>query len=186
MKKISVTLALSLAIVIFILGMGTGYYFTPEYSAMNTQSKMDLGAADTLVDLRYLNAMISHHRGALLLAEQIATQTSRPELKQLATEIRTNEPKLIEELYGWKKAWYADTRSVRDPIVANLGTTDATVDLRFLNALIAHHEAGIRMTQEIRAKSSRTEVLNNADAVENFLQTTLVSLKQNRAEWFSI
>ena len=107
-------------------------------------------------------------------------------MQALAAEINENEPKLIAELYSWKKNWYADTRPVKDPIVANLGTADDTVDLRFLNALIAHHEAGIQMTQEIRSKSSRKEVLDNADAVENFLQTTLVTLKQNRAEWFSI
>ena len=186
MKKISPTLALSLSVVIFIFGMGTGYYFTPEYDEMSSKSQMDLGTADRFVDQRYLNAMIAHHRGAMLLADQIAVLTSRPQLQALAAEINENEPKLIAELYSWKKNWYADTRPVKDPIVANLGTADDTVDLRFLNALIAHHEAGIQMTQEIRSKSSRKEVLDNADAVENFLQTTLVTLKQNRAEWFSI
>ena len=43
MKKISPTLALSLSVVIFIFGMGTGYYFTPEYDEMSSKSQMDLG-----------------------------------------------------------------------------------------------------------------------------------------------
>lgn len=55
-----------------------------------------------------------------------------------------------------------------------------------MNALIAHHEAGILMTEEIRTKSSRAEVLNNADAVENFLKTTLVTLKGWRKAWYNI
>lgn len=70
--------------------------------------------------------------------------------------------------------------------MAQLGTADATIDLRFLNALIAHHEAGILMTQEVRTKTSRSEILSNADAVEAFLKSSLESLKQKRVEWFSV
>jgi uncharacterized protein (DUF305 family) len=146
---------------------------------------MDLGNADRLVDLRYLNAMIAHHRGAMLLAEQ-AEQSQRPEIRSLASAIQKDEPKLIEELYQWKRDWYRDTREVRDPVRVQIGSYDEKLDLRFLNALIAHHEAGILMTQEIRMKSSRKEVLDNADAVENFLKTTLVALKEWRKAWYNV
>jgi uncharacterized protein (DUF305 family) len=61
-----------------------------------------------------------------------------------------------------------------------------TFDLRFLNALIAHHENGIVMTQEVRAKSSRAEVLDNADAVEAFLKKTGVMLREWRKAWYNI
>jgi uncharacterized protein (DUF305 family) len=120
-----------------------------------------------------------------LLAEQVA-QSPRQEIRSLATAIQADEPKLIAELYAWKQAWYSDTRGVRDPARIQLGAADEKQDLRFLNALIAHHEAGIAMTREIRTKSSRTEVLNNADAVEQFLQTTLVTLKGWRQTWYSV
>jgi hypothetical protein len=35
-------------------------------------------------------------------------------------------------------------------------------------------------------KSSRKEVLDNADAVENFLKTTLVALKEWRKAWYNV
>jgi uncharacterized protein (DUF305 family) len=129
--------------------------------------------------------MIAHHRGAILVAQQ-AEVSKRPEVKNLAIEIQKNEPVLIAELYTWKKAWYGDTRSVKDPVVPNLGTYDASFDLRFLNAVIAHHAAGIVMTKEVRAKSSRSEVLNNADAVEEFLNTSGNMLKEWRRNWYKI
>jgi uncharacterized protein (DUF305 family) len=97
-----------------------------------------------------------------------------------------NEPKLIEELYAWKKEWYNDTRTVRDPIVPKLGSYDATFDLRFLNALIAHHESGIQMTKDIRLKSSRSAVQDNANAVEQFLTTSGVMLREWRKQWFNV
>jgi len=168
-----------------IVGTGIGYYLTPEYRETMYTKSMDLGMADRLVDLRYLNAMTAHHRGAMLLAKQ-AEQSQRTEIRDLAAAIQRDEPKLIDELYAWKKQWYRDTRRVRDPLPAQLGAYDEKLDLRFLNALIAHHEEGIRMTQEIRAKSSRTEVLNNADAVEAFLKTTLVTLKDWRRAWYNV
>lgn len=178
-------LPISLLIVGFIIGMSTGYALTPQYQETMYVKSMDLGAADRLVDLRYVNAMIAHHRGAMLLAKQ-AEQSQRPDIQQLAAAIQKDEPKAIDELYAWKRAWYRDTRGVRDPVPAHMGAYDEKLDLRFLNALIAHHEAGILMTKEIRTKSSRVEVLNNADAVENFLKTTLVMLKDWRKAWYNI
>jgi uncharacterized protein (DUF305 family) len=75
---------------------------------------------------------------------------------------------------------------VKDPIVPNFGTYDEKYDLRFLNALIAHHESGLVMTKEIKSKSSRTEILNNADAVDTFLTTTLQVFKDWRKQWYNI
>lgn len=178
-------LAVSFLIVGLVAGIGAGYALTPEYAVGMYEKSMDLGQADRLVDLRYLNAMTAHHRAAMLLAEQ-AQASERTEIRELATAILAGEPALIEELTTWKQEWYNDPRGVKDPVVAQLGSVNATFDLRFLNALIAHHEAGIAMTQEIRRKSSRAEVLDNADAVEQFLTTTLVTFKEWRSSWYNV
>jgi uncharacterized protein (DUF305 family) len=185
--KVSIYLTLGLVVIGTLLGVGFGYYLTPEYKvSMYDKNTMSLGQADRTFDLRYINAMIVHHRGAMLFAEQLAKNTERPEMKTLAQNILNGEPKAIAELYGWKKEWYGDTKKVRDPIVANLGSYDDKFDLRFLNAIIAHHEAGIVMTKETRLKSSRTEILNNADAVEAFLSGGLQTLKGLRSTWYNI
>lgn len=185
--KISIYLTFGLVIVGIVLGIAFGYYLTPEYKfSMYEKNDMSLGQADRTFDLRYINAMIAHHRGAMLLAEQLAKNTNRPEMQTLAKNILNDEPKLIKELYDWKKDWYKDTKKVRDPIVANLGRPDEKFDLRFLNAMIAHHEAGIIMTKETKLKSSRSEILNNADAVEIFLTNGIESLKELRANWYNI
>ena len=107
-------------------------------------------------------------------------------MKILSQNILSDEPKAIAELYRWKKDWYGDKKTVRDPIVANFGESDEKFDLRFLNAIIAHHEAGILMTKETRLKSSRSEILNNADAVEAFLTNGIQTLKGFRSSWYNI
>lgn len=187
MKLYTPMLTLSLTICAFVIGVTTGYFFSPSYQiTMNEPQTMGFGNADRFVDLRYIDQMAAHHRGAMLLAGQIQQKTQRQEIKDLAADILKNEPPLIEELYTWKKDWYKDTRRIKDPIVANLGPADDKTDLRFLNALIAHHSDGIAMTKEIRTKSSRADVLNNADAVENFLTTTSVTLKNWREQWYGV
>lgn len=169
-----------------IIGVGIGYFLTPEYQAtMYDKNTMDLGRSDRGLDRRYINAMIAHHREAMLLAEQ-AKKSNREEVVHLAGDILKNEPALIDELYEWKKDWYGDIRPVRDPVVTKLGSLNVTFDLRFLNALIAHHEVGILMAEEVRRKSSRTEILDNADAVENFLKSTLPVLRGWRSSWYSL
>ena len=187
MSKISTTLAISLMVVTSVLGWVAGYASTADYKVnMYDKTTMDFGRPDRTLDLRYINAMIAHHRGAMLLATQAGTQTQRQEMKDLSAMILRDEPKAIAELYTWKKDWYGDTKQVKDPIVSNLGTYDEKFDLRFLNALIAHHEAGLLMTKEIKTKSSRTEILNNADAVDTFLTTTLKLFKDWRTQWYNI
>lgn len=185
--NVSIYLAASLMIVGTLIGIAFGYYLTPEYRVtMYEADTMNLGQADRTFDLRYINAMIAHHRGAMLLAEQLAANTARPEMQVLAQGILADEPKAIAELYAWKEEWYGDTKKVRDPIVANLGPADEKFDLRFLNALIAHHQAGILMTKETRLKSSRAEILNNADAVEAFLTGGVTTLTGLRSEWYNL
>lgn len=179
--------AAAFIIVAFVIGMAIGYSFTPEYrTSMYENGSMNLGRADRLLDLRYINAMIAHHRGAMLLAEQLQRESERSEMQALATEILANEPKLIDELYVWKREWYGDIKPVQDPIVPNLGSRGETLDLRFLNAMIAHHKAGIEMTQDARTKSSRTEILDNADAVEAFLSGGVEALSELRRSWYGI
>lgn len=185
--NISIYLTIGLMIVSAIIGLGFGYYLTPEYRiSMYDKDTMDLGSADRTFDLRYINAMIAHHRGAMLLAEQLLKHTTRSEMKTLAQNILNDEPKAIAELYAWKKLWYGDVRIVRDPIAFNLGSADEKFDLRFLNAIIAHHEVGLAMTREARQKSSRVEILNNADAVEAFLTNGINILRELRNNWYSI
>lgn len=187
MKKISIYLSVSLMAVAVMIGIGIGYALTPDYSSnMYQKNEMDLGEADYFLDRRYLDAMISHHQGAIKLAEQAKIYSQREEIKNLAKEIIANEPAAIAELYAQKKEWYRDSRSAPAPIVSILGKSGDNFDLRFLNALIAHHENGLQMTAEVKTKSSRAAVLDNADAVSNFLGGSLKQLKSWRQDWYNL
>jgi hypothetical protein len=178
-------LALSLVIIFFIAGLGIGYVLTPGYKLEETMAE-DLGTADKYLDLRYINAMAAHHKGAINLGEQLKENTKRPELFTLANNILEGEPKLIKQLEEWKIAWFNDTSEIKAGETPNLGEYDVKFDLRFLNAIIAHHEAGIEMADEALHKSSRNEILNDADGVKTFLMNSIDDLKQMRLKWYNI
>lgn len=63
----------------------------------------DLGTADNQFDLRFINAMIPHHQGAVDMANQAAEKSDRPEIKQLAQDIISSQQQEIERMTQWRK-----------------------------------------------------------------------------------
>lgn len=187
MPKISNSLIVSAGITVFIVGMAFGYYLTPEYKAAAfDKTTMDLGAPDKLLDLRYLRAMTVHHQGAIELAKQLQKYAGHDELKKLAPIILADEPKNIAILESMRQSRFRDNRPLPSPIKVNLGSADTNFDLRFLNALIAHHEAGVLMAREARAKSTSPDIINDAEGVEKFLVGSLVDLRKLRLDFYNI
>lgn len=176
----------SLILVFFVIGIGIGFYITPEYAMLNKQMKQshDLGPADQWVDQRYLDNMVAHHLSAIYMLEQAQVQSQRPEIQELSSAVIAADKAGIEQLYAYKKEWYNNTRSVSSYNKVNLGTDDGKFDLRLLNALIAHHEEAIDSAQQISTKSTRNEVLNLADEITQTLSTNKTQLETWRKEWY--
>ena len=85
--------------------MGHMMAMTPE-QMQNMMMSMDLGATDDQFDLRSINAMIPHHEGALVMAEDALKKSKRPEMKKLSQEILTSQKQEIEQMKQWRQAWY--------------------------------------------------------------------------------
>jgi uncharacterized protein (DUF305 family) len=77
-------------------------------SASQKQGMMmsqSLGAADAGFDVRFIDAMIPHHEGALVMAKEILDKSKRPDIKKLAQDIIASQQVEIKQMQGWKKAW---------------------------------------------------------------------------------
>ncbi len=179
-------LALSISIAFLVTGIGIGFMLSPYYSTMEATHSADLGLADRYLDLRYINKMAAHHKSAILLAEEAKKYSKNSSVLEIANMIISNEPKLIEELNTWKRDWYKDSSEVQASEIPNLGTADRNFDLRFINALIAHHNEGIEMANDAQKKSTRNEVLDNAGIVKEFLKDSVISLEQLRLNLYNI
>jgi uncharacterized protein (DUF305 family) len=68
--------------------------------------EMDLGAADAQFDKRFIDAMIPHHEGALVMAKEALEKSKRPEIQKLAQDIVESQQKEIDQMKQWRKQWY--------------------------------------------------------------------------------
>lgn len=68
---------------------------------------IELGENDDTFDFRFLNAMISHHQGAIDMANRVLQQSNSSDIRGLASSIITDQSKEIEMMNDWKSEWYS-------------------------------------------------------------------------------
>ncbi len=59
-------------------------------------------------DQRFIEAMMSHHTGAIAMAKEAQTKAEHPEIKQLAAEIITAQEAEVQQLEEWQQAWFGE------------------------------------------------------------------------------
>ena len=165
---------------------------------------MDLGPADPDYELRFIDAMVPHHEGAVIMAKAVLDRSQRSELRQLATEIINAQDQEIDQMRQWRKAWYP--KASDKPMAwhtqmqhmmamspeqistmrmdVDLGAADAAFDLRFLNAMIPHHEAALIMARDLHQKSQRPEMQLLAQNILTSQQAEIDRMKQWRRSWY--
>lgn len=178
-----------------------------QHSKMNggMMMNMELGPADANFELRFIDAMIPHHQGAVKMAQEALQKSKRPEIKELAQSIIADQDKEIAQMQQWRKTWYANAAST--PMAWNsgthnampmsqeqmngmmmnmdLGAADEQFDLRFINAMIPHHESAIVMAKDALQKSKRPEVQKLATAIVSSQQAEIDQMKQWRKAWYN-
>ena len=186
---------------------------TPRPSGMMDHSKMnpgmmnhsiDLGPADADYDLRFIDAMVPHHEGAVVMAQDALKKSTRPELKQLATAIVSAQDKEMIQMQQWRKDWYP--KSLNTPMAWNaemnhmmamkpeqmgamrmnmdLGKADSDYDLRFINAMVPHHESAVTMAKDLAQKTKRPELQKFAKEVISSQQAEIDQMNQWRKTWY--
>lgn len=163
---------------------------------------MDLGPKDAEFDLRFIDGMILHHQGAIIMAEAALQHSDRDEIKTLATAIVSAQQGEIEQMQQWRKQWYPNAGP--DPVMyhagqqhtmssemqaemmmsADLGTADANFDLRFINGMIPHHQGALDMAQQVLEHSDRPELQQLAQAILSSQQQEIDQMKQWQRDWY--
>jgi uncharacterized protein (DUF305 family) len=165
---------------------------------------MDVGPADANYDLRFIDSMIPHHQGALVMAQEVIQKSKRPELIKLAKGIITDQNKEIAQMQQWRKQWYPKASAT--PIMwhtamnhemamtpqhkqsmmmsMSLGKADAGFDKRFLDAMIPHHQGAVTMGKDSLKKSTRPEMQKLAQTIITSQQSEIDMMTQWRKKWY--
>jgi uncharacterized protein (DUF305 family) len=173
-------------------------------TGMHQSMNMNLGPKDEFIDLRFIDAMIPHHQGAVEMAKAALENSARPEMKQLAEAIIAAQEQEIQQMRDWRRAWYPDasdepmmydaemghmmpmSEEMRSMMMMNmdLGAADDQFDLRFINGMIPHHEGALVMAQEILEKSDRPEIKQLAQNILSSQQQEIEQMKAWRQSWY--
>jgi uncharacterized protein (DUF305 family) len=165
---------------------------------------MDLGPADAAYDLRFIDAMIPHHEGAVVMAKDALGKSQRPEIKKLSTDIIKAQDQEIAEMKQWRKQWYPDAsvtpmawhaemghmmsmsaeQKQSMMMTMDLGAADAKFDSRFIDAMVPHHEGAVVMARDALSKSKRPEIQKLAQAIISSQQAEISQMKQWRQSWY--
>jgi uncharacterized protein (DUF305 family) len=172
---------------------------------MSHEMSMDLGPADANYDLRFIDGMAVHHQGAVVMAEEALTKAQHPELKKLAQDIIAAQNSEISQMKEWRTAWYPQADSA--PMAyhsqmghmmpmseeqkqgmmmsMDLGSADGEFDLRFINAMLPHHEGALVMAQDALGKSSHPEIKKLAQDILTSQKQEIAQMKQWRKDWYN-
>jgi uncharacterized protein (DUF305 family) len=165
---------------------------------------MTLGPADQEFDLRFIDAMIPHHQGAIAMAKDVQQQSQQPELQKMTTAIIQAQEQEIAEMKQWRKNWYPQapetpmtydtTQNKTVPMPSahrqslmmhqSLGAAGAEFESRFIDAMIPHHQGAIAMAKEALEKSQRPEIKQLAQAIIQSQQAEIEQMQQWRQAGF--
>ena len=110
MKRLFPALLVSnLLTALLVLSLGGIQAHEKQSSAMEKCHSMmmnQLGKADKNYDLRFINAMIPHHQGAVMMAKDALKKSQHSEIKTMAQDIIVSQEKEIDQMKSWRKAWY--------------------------------------------------------------------------------
>ncbi len=182
--------------------MDTGSVDHSKMGGMNHE--MDLGPANAEFDLRFIDGMTPHHQGAIVMAQEALQKSQRPEIKKLAQGIINAQNKEKAQMNQWRTAWYpnvgatpmawhakmghsmsmSEEQKKSMMMTMDLGKADAEFDLRFLNAMIPHHEGAVVMANDALAKSKRPEVQKLAKDIITSQQTEIDQMQQWKKAWY--
>jgi uncharacterized protein (DUF305 family) len=171
---------------------------------MMSHDSMDLGVADAEYDLRFIDGMTPHHQGAIAMAQDVLKNSQRPELRKLANEIIAAQEKEIAQMGEWRKAWYPkagdklvmwheDMKHSMEMspefrknmmMTMDLGSADAQFDLRFIEAMIPHHEGALVMAKDAIAKSKRPEIQKLAQEILDSQKAEIEQMQAWRKAWY--
>lgn len=156
-------------------------------------SSMTSGSSqgNTMGDREFLGDLIAHHEGSIAMAKAARVNSNRPEIIKFSDDVIAMETSNVEQAYIWRRDWYSDTNHIyldqtdkKISMLRDLGVKDDKFDLRFLDAMIAHHEGAIKMLGEILVPTTKKEIHEMATGGIIGLSKDVEIMKNWRSEWY--
>lgn len=150
-------------------------------------------------DKTFISEMISHHNGAIKMAELAATRAKHQELKETAANIVTSQSKEVAQLTTWQKQWGypaspAEESHSHEMIGGIMSGMDMSVgslerlsgdefDKMFIMAMTDHHQQAVDMARPAAKNAKHQELKSAAEAIISAQSAEIDQMKQWKKDW---
>jgi uncharacterized protein (DUF305 family) len=161
-----------------------------DTSGGEMEHKMDsMGSSNAPFDAQFIDSMIEHHEGAIIMAQQALAESERPEIKQLSEGIIAAQQTEIEQMKAWRQAWYPDLEPTGG---TGMGMGEMQVstegsqpfEQRFITAMISHHQGAIEMAKAAQTKAEHAEIKQLAEAIITAQEAEIKQMQAWNQQWF--
>jgi uncharacterized protein (DUF305 family) len=149
---------------------------------------------DTSMDAMFIDSMIPHHQMAIDMSQMALDQAEHEEMRQMAQQIIDAQQAEIDQMQMWRVEWYPDLAPTAGmPMMEGMPSqqdmmlnTDESIpfDLRFIDAMIPHHQAAVMMAQQILGQAEHDEIEAMAQAIIDKQQEEIAQLQEWRTQWY--
>ena len=173
---------------------------TSSTSATATESasasaSTDVAAEHNDQDTTFAQMMIIHHEGAIEMSQLAVQRADNPEVVALAERIAEAQGPEIDEMTAWLSAWGEDVSpddhggmdmggmdmngmSQEEMMTQLDGLTGAEFDQAFLEAMIAHHEGAIGMSEQQLADGQNPDAVALAEKIIDDQQAEITEMQE--------
>ncbi len=169
-------------------------YGNGGYGMMNGNNNQMMGN----IDKHFIEQMIPHHEGAVLMAQLALQKSKRTEIKTLATAIIEGQTKEIQDMNVWYKNWFGEdvpqgsTTMMGGGMMSGGGIhngsgddikaleTNVDFDKMFIEQMIPHHQMAIMMTEMLQSGTKRPEMQQLA---KNIIESQSKEIREMQ-DWY--
>lgn len=123
-------------------------------------------------DVQFIDGMIPHHQGAVMMADHILERGQSSELKAMAQRMKTSQNQEIERMRAARQALTGsgDTPPMNDPhmiadMMRMMQLSGDTLDRAFLQDMIPHHAGALIMSHRALPNLQRPDMQELANQI---------------------
>lgn len=153
-------------------------------AAEDTRVRDQLASAP--FDATFIDMMVEHHTAALGMAEEAQKGAESEEVRQMAGKMTEEQRAEIDQMKEWREKWYPDvdklsSEDLQEHMIHMMGSQDhdmahsmmqgeipegeGSLDQRFLQHMIPHHQQAITMSREALEKAEHPELKQLAEKI---------------------
>ncbi len=145
------------------------------------------------IDKQFITMMVPHHDQANQMADLALTRAKRPEVKQLAQTIKTDQTREIQQMRTWYKSWYGtevpamamngNNKGMMGSSMQGMGMDLETLknapdfDKEFLRQMISHHKMAVQMGEMAANKATKPEIRQLAQSIIKSQNAEIVKMQ---------